>query len=440
MKYCELMSLRPSKEQNEKILDALTGMPEQIYYAASLIKDNGINHVINNLDKIRKYNDTIVYNLIEKIRVEGNLFFDILVFISQLEFVSHDNIYHIMGKTEEINDVLDKLYLYGVYDRIGQNGEYIKPHHAISEYVKRARYSYSKDTKKKIEHYINTKLLSGDVTLDTSELLFTIKSLIRANREIPTKYQIPSFILRAIIDHYHNKEYREVETLADLILTNYRKYDPAIIREVRYYLCMSYARTINRKFYDQIKEFHGMEYFFLQGFFKRIQKNFKEAEDYFRRALAVYNESAKTRRELVNVLLSQGKYSEAFDMAEENYNDNKLNSFHIHAFFMCLIRKKHLSKSDLDKLAELMTSIRMSHDPRSQEIFDTMHGEYEYYVNGDLQTAQKHLNKIISENPMKNKYPVRALAEIFVRAGYHEQAETLLRNNNVSRYSIFEEE
>src|SRR5690606_35063535 len=107
---------------------------------------------------------------------------------------------------------------------------------------------------------------------------------------------------------------------------------------------------------------------FLRGFLKRIQRNYPEAERFFRKALTEDSNSPKSRRELVNVLLAQNKYEDALELAEKNYDNGKLNAFHIQAYFICLTKKASKTIEDLGKLDELMKNIAISHDYKSSEI------------------------------------------------------------------------
>lgn len=424
LKYCELFKINPQKDQSEKILSALNGMPNQIYHCAQMIKEDGVVKTINKLEDIKRFSDVKVVQIIEAIKNEGELFYNLLVFIAKFEFVSYDFVYKLFDKNDELEKAIDSLYIYGVYDRIGINKEYIQSHHAITDYVKRAKLPLGDKLKERLHVEIKEVSLNGNNYHDVSQLLITVKSLLGSNQPLPEKYHIPSFIIRTIQDHYYEGNYSQVEILANKILDNHLKYDIDILREIRYILIMSYCRSGSEKFYDLIDFFTGTDYFFIQGFFLRHKKRFPEAEKNLRKALESDAHSPKTRRELVNVLLSQAKYSDALEFAESNYKQNNLNAFHIQGYFKSLVRKAYLTTEDKETLAELMHNITISHDNKAHEILLTMKGEYEYFVKKNLFESIHILKDAINKSYYKS-YPRKALAEIYAKNDFHGELSKL---------------
>jgi len=431
LKYCELFDINPAKAETEKILSVLNGMPGQIFHCARMINEEGIANTIGKLEEIKKHNDIKVFQIINAIKNEGELFFNLLVFISRFEFVSYDFLYKIFSRTDGTEEALDKLFIYGVFDRLGVNKEYIQPHHAISEYIKRAKLQVNDDTKRKLKHQINLLLNDGNDYPDISQILITIKTLIQNNQSIPDKYFIPSFVLRTIIDHYYDSNYRQVNILAEKIISNHLRYDSHIVREIKYWYCLSLSRkpfeNSNEKFTENLREFDGVDYYFLLGFNRRIQKKFREAEENFRDALRYDEKSQKTRRELVNVLLSQNRYPEALEFAKANYSKNKLSAFHIQGYFMCLVRKKNVNDDDKFILDELLTNIQISHDFKAKELFQTMKGEYEYFVNKNIPNSIKILKEAILYSEFKS-YPKKALLEIYNKADFRAEEARLRKD------------
>jgi len=431
LKYCELFGINPEKSETEKILSVLNGMPGQVFHCARMIKEEGIAHTIGKLEEIKKHNDIKVFQIINAIKNEGDIFYNLLVFISRFEFVSYNFIYKIFSRNSSTDDALDKLYIYGVFDRIGVNKEYIQPHHAISEYIKRAKFQIDTNTKTKLKNQINLLLNDGNDYPDISQILITIKTLIENNQKIPEKYFIPSFVLRTIVDHYYDSNYRQVNILAEKILSNHLRYDSHIVREIRYWYCMSLSRkAFDRSsdiFFHNLKEFDKVDYYFLLGFHQRMQKKFADAESNFREALRYDENSQKTRRELVNVLLSQNRYPEALEFAKANYLKNKLSAFHIQGYFMCLVRKRNINDDDIAILNELLNNIQISHDFKAKELYRTMKGEYEYFINKNVPNAIKILNEAIIISEFKN-YPKKALLEIYNKADFKSEEAKLRKD------------
>jgi len=436
LKYCELFELNPQKDQTEKILGSLNGMPNQIFHCAQMIKSEGIIKTINKLDDIKKFSDIKVVQIIEAIKTEGEIFYNLLVFIAKFEFVSYDFIYKLFGRSSKIEYALDQLYIYGVYDRIGINKEYINSHHAITDYVKRAKFPISQTIKEKLQKEMKLVTAPEDNEYnDLSQLLITIKSILETTNNIPDRYIIPSFIIRIIQNHYYEGNYDQVQALAEKILNNHLKYDTDIVREVRYILIMSYCRKGMEEFWDQIDYFEGLDHFFLRGFFLRHKKDFAEAERFIRKGLEIEPHSQKARRELVSALLAQSKYPDALEYAEANYNQNNLNAFHIQGYFKCLVRKPYLTNEDKETLTKLMEQIKISHDNKANEILLTMKGEYQYFVKKDMSGAIKMLKDAIDSSFYKT-YPRKALAEIYNKNDFHSEFSKLKKQIENSEESV----
>ena len=420
IKYCDLFSISPPKESIEVILSVLNGMPGQIFFTAFMINEHGSEFVVKNIDEVKKYDDFKVFNTIDLIRKNDESAYNLLLFISRFEFVSFDMVYKIFGRNDVVETALEKIFIFGVYDRIGADKEYIKVHHTISDYILRAKMELPFDIKQLLKKEVNEILARKADFPDVSEILVTIKSLIENGNKIPEKYFIPSVALRTIIEYYYAKAYDQVYDLASRMLSNFRKYDDAVIRDIRYWYCMALARHKKEEFFENLKMFDGVDYFFLLGFYRRIEKKNNEAEKYFLKALEFDNESQKARRELVNALLSQGKYGQAVEWARRNYEKKKLNAFHIQAYFICLLRKSTWSQSEKSIIDELIINIQKSHDFKANEIYQVMLGEYEYYIKGNFEEAVTLLKTAKDTCEFKN-YPIKALAEIYKRRGIEDQ-------------------
>jgi len=420
VKYCELFNIGPSKENIETILSVLNGMPAQIFFTAFMISEQGSEWVVKHIDDIKKYDDFKVFNTIDLVRCTSELSYNILLFISRFEFVSFEMVYKIFGRTDDVESALETLFIYGVYDRIGVDKEYIKVHYAIMDYILRAKMDLPISIKQLLRKEINEIITTRSEYPDVSEILVTIRSIIQDGGKIPEKYFIPSVALRTIIEHYYAKEFAQVFQLATRMLANHRNYDEGIIREIRYWLALSLAKQKKEEVFEHLEYFKGVDYYFLLGFYKRFQRKYGEAEKYFLKALEFDPESQKTKRELVNVLLSQRKYGQALDWARKNYEKKKLNAFQIQAYFICLLRKSNWSSSEKAIIDELMINIRKSHDFKANEIYQVMVGEYEFYINNNFEEAVRLLNNAKEQSEFKN-YPIRALSEIYKRRGFFEK-------------------
>lgn len=436
VKYLSLLRIDLRKKQAQEILSVLNGIPSQVHYAVERINDFGIIETIRKKHEIVDYGETQVFYIVDGIKSKGEVAFDLLVLISQFDFISYDFIYSIVGKTEEIDNLLEEFYIAGVFDLIGANKEYIKVHYPIADYLTRSKAkvnsSFKSVLKEKIKRFIKEE---GKVNefLDISELLHNIKGAIIDGYSLPDRYYIPSFVLKTIVELYYMENYTTVISLIDKVLENARRLEKNLIREFKYWLCLSLARQKDRRFEEEVQNIEGADYNYLYGFYFRIKKQLDNSEAYLKRALAKSSSFQRAKRELVNVLLLKSNFSEALEMAKDNYENQKLNAFHIQAYFISLTRKKYLSKEDKVIIEELLKNIERSSDFRAKEIASVMNGEYLYYVQKDYANAINVLRECLDKNKNKH-YPKRALNDIY------KKAEMISAANGVnSKYNEEEE-
>jgi hypothetical protein len=427
VKYCSLLNIELRSEQAEEILVLLNGIPAQVHYAVERINDFGIIETIKRKEEIVDYGETQVYYVIDSIRMKGKFAYDLLVLISYIDFISYDLIYSVVGKTEEVDTLLEEFYINGVFDLVGANKEYIKVHYPIVDYLTRSRAKidslHKAILKEKIKGFVQEEKTISDFQ-DISELLHNIKGAIIAGYKLPDRYYIPSFVLKTIVDLYYIENYNNVISLVDKVLENSNRLDKDLVREFKYWLCLALARLSNVRFEKEVQSIDGADYNYLFGFYFRIKKQLDNSENYLRGALNKNPGFQRAKRELVNVLLLKSNFDEALSMAKSNYENQKLNAFHIQAYFLCLTRKRYPSKEDKLVLTELLKNIERSSETKAQEIASVMKGEYLYYVKNDTAAAITALREAIDKSK-KKYYPQKALYEIYCRAGLHSVANEL---------------
>lgn len=440
VKYCTLLKLDLKKEQSEKILQLLNGIPAQVHYAVELIRDYGIIEALRLQNDIVDFGETQVFYTIELIKQKGNFAYELLVLISNFEFISYDFVHSIVGNTDNVNELLDDFYIAGVFDLVGANKEYIKVHYPIADYLTRSKVKLNPEFRNKLRNQIQN-FVKEESTIkdfqDVSELLYNIKGAIIEGHHLPEKYYIPSFVLKTIVELYYLENYPSVISLVDKVLENSRKLDTEIIREFRYWLCLSLARKSDARFELEVQNLDGADYNYLYGFYFRFKKQYDNAETYLRGALLKNSGFQRAKRELVNILLLKSNYAGALESAKANYENQKLNAFHIQAYFICITRKKFMSKDDKIIIEELLKNIDRSFDFRAKEIASVMKGEYEYYVKNDIGQAITILRECIDHNKRKH-YPMKALEEIYNKGNMFVPAN-MIREKNKNVIETFDE-
>jgi tetratricopeptide (TPR) repeat protein len=266
---------------------------------------------------------------------------------------------------------------------------------------------------------------------DYSEFLFTLQNMIREGLPIPSKYLIPSFILKSVIKEYNDRHYKTVIELATKLLENEGKFDFQIIRETRIWLCLAYCRKQNEKFFEVVNYFKSgqeeslIEFYFLLGFYYRNGDRMDDAEYNFLEVLKIEPNHSRTKRELVNVYLRKGEYMKALNWARENYTRFKTNILHIQAYFTCLIKKQEISEEDLHIIGELLDNAEKSLDKKASDIKREMQAEFDYYIEGNDGRAITSLSESLKMNP-NNYFAFRALLEIYKRENKIQEIDELI--------------
>ena len=178
------------------------------------------------------------------------------------------------------------------------------------------------------------------------------------------------------------------------------------------------ANSKDRRALENVQYFKGntIAYNFLKGFYYRNVNQKQRALECYYRVLKVDRNHPRTKREIVNILLSDMKYEEAYEMAKENYEKDKTNIFHIQSYFISLIRRnEYLTPEDIRILNNLIKAVENSVDSKGIDIARCMKGEYAYYVKRNLDEAKDILLEASRINENKT-YPKKTLREIYKSA------------------------
>lgn len=239
------------------------------------------------------------------------------------------------------------------------------------------------------------------------------------------------------MDLYYKGNYQSVISLVDKVLENTKNLDHTIIREFNYWLCLSLAKTKNNRFEIEVQKLDGIDYDYLYGFFYRFKRDFDRAQKHLQLAVNKSPNFQRAKRELVNILLLREDFEVALITAKENYENQKLNAFHIQAYFLCLIRKKYRSKEDKEILDELFKNIDRSYDSRAKEIANVMKGEYEFHINSNTAEAISILRECIKTNISKH-FPIKSLINVYEKTGMTVAANELKHSRNYKDLSYLD--
>lgn len=425
--YGKALGLSSSSKYNE-ILSTLNGIPSQVYYAVEYIRRFGIDVTLRNKGIILDYGDKPVMSIIADIKERGEESFSLLVLLSKLQTTSYDMIYNLVGNTDFVNQELEFFYVSGVFSLFGENKEYIEVHYSIADYIRRSRVDIKPEYRQKlndsVEEFVDRQA-SNVLFTDLSQMYHDIRGAIMEGKEISSKYYLPSFTLNAIAELYNNSQYNSVINLVDKMLLKSNQYDENTIREYRYWLCMSLARNKDRRFEKEVQYFYeSADYYFLKGFYWRLKKDLRKAEEFLGEALKLNSNHQRTKREIVNVYIMNENYQEGLTLAKENFMRKKTNPFHIQAYFICLLHNNEQNvESVQEELYMLLDLIQKSLDKKAKSMYTTMLGEYIYYVQNNPLKAIEVLEN--SVNKYGNVFAFKALGEIYKKEGLKDKYHVL---------------
>lgn len=433
LKIYQLENLR--REDKEFFINHLNGIPSQIIYAVNLIEINPLE-AKKNINEILEYSDKFSSTILN--HLENTPYaYQLSVLLSTNEIFSIDLINKVFGENDETAIALQKLFDLSLFNFVFGGYEYVKLNPTLSDFINRSKikldYGYN-DRLNEVTKHLLKEDLDKIIIDDYSEFMITLQKMLEDEVKIPKKYFIPSLIIKNIIKEYDKGNYDYVIKICLELLEN-NNYDQQIIWETNYRLTLAFARTRNEIFFDYISFFKNdinqLDYYFLLGFYYRHKGNKAKALEYYYKALKYYPEHSRTKREIVNLYLSLGKYDEAVDLAKENFEKRKTNIYHIHSYFISIIRRKRkFSYSELDTLRNLMNAVGLSPDIKSEDILRCMKGEYAYYVESNLKLANEILLEAIKLNENKN-YPTKSLSEIFRKEGLNDSVEELNNLNDL---------
>ena len=433
IQYLKLCGIELTPDDIKFFLQYLNGIPGQIIYASNLIETMGVFEAKRNVQDIEEFDELQALSVLEFLD-DDELSKQILIALSKFEIISYDLVYKIFGESDELYKSIQKLYDLSLFYSVSSTHDYLKLNSSISDYINRSRLVLNQIYNDRIKD-ITKELISQPIELneysDYSEFLFTLQMMIKNNQTIPSKYLIPSFILKSMVQEYYNRQYKTVIELAKKVLENPVKFDYQIIRETRYWLCLAYSRTQDDRFFEEIGHFKDQrdetnkDFFFLLGFYYRNSDRINDAERNYLTVLEIDENHSRTKRELVIVYQRNNEYMKALNWAKDNYYRYRTNILHIHAYFTCLIKKQNLSGEEIEMLRELLKNAKKSMDKKANDIYREMQAEYDYYIDGKSDKAIAALEESLKINS-NNYFAFRALLEIYTRKQLHNKIENLI--------------
>ena len=407
-------------DEIDGVISKIPGLPSYVFRIADLMKAYQTpDLLLRQIDELVKTEERSFVPILNKIQEDQDAF-QVMIMLSMFEFLSIDIIESVLklaGKVGTLYDCLEKLYAYGLFERIGGSNQYVRINAVVADYLSRNKIKLCRQYKNALRQVLREGMARDDFSDDLSGYLASIQKAIQDDvKHVDKKYLIPSFTLKVIIDEYKKKHYSKVITLSRRFLEDHINFYEEIVRSVRYWMCMAMCRLQDENFFSEAKEFSGYSQMFLYGFYSRCKRDYESAYSYYEKALRLSEVDrdkkyvAKAQHEIVIVLMKLGDYKSALSVAVENYKRESTNKYHVEAYFHCLIRTTNRDSVLLKRLLDEFKSLSM--DAHNEIMFQTMSLEYDYYIKHDKSVLSKLKETVEHSSKDIRYYPYIALKKI----------------------------
>ncbi len=396
--YLEIDNISLSKEDYKNYVGMMNGFPEQIKFTCSLIAKNGIQRTYDFSSEIANYDSEIIGQLMRTIE-SSKEDMDFLRFLIELNMVSYQILQKIVLDDDLVKEKINKFYINGIIEFVGVSNEYIKIETAIKDYVTRAEYILSDDYSKKLDKYISDFINEYQYEeLDMPDYLLKLKESLKANGEIDNQYMIPSQYLKTMVELYEKqKDYAKVIEYADIVLKSTDYIEEKLIFEIRYFLCMALAKRRNRRMLSEVQNISGADHSFLLGFYYRMVGSYDKALEELNKSLVIRKNFSKAKREKVQVLINLERYEEALDVAKENYENDKANPYHAHAYFLCLIKGDEFESNE-SVITEVVDNLGKATSDLGKELYIRCRALKEAYLDKNIDMALALIENAFKES------------------------------------------
>lgn len=397
-KYLEIDDIFLSRDDYKNYVGMMNGFPEQIKFACSLISKYGIQRAYDFSSEIESYESEIIGQLMRKLE-ESKEDMEFLRFLIELNMISYQTLQRIVLNDDLVKEKINKFYINGIIEFVGVSNEYIKIATAVKDYVTRAEYTLSEDYANKLDKYVSDFLNGYQYEeLDMPDYLLKLKESLKVNGKIDNEYMIPSQYLKTMVELYEKqKDYAKVIEYADIVLKSTDYIEDKLVFEIRYFLCMALAKRRNRRMLSEVQKIKGADHNFLLGFYYRMIGSYDKALEELDKSLKIRRQFAKAKREKVQVLINLERFDEALDVAKENYENDKANPYHAHAYFLCLIKGEELEQNT-DIINEVVDNLGKSTSDLGKELYVRCDALKVAYLERNLDMALAFIEKAVEES------------------------------------------
>lgn len=423
----DIEEIKLNQEDFKIISDQFSGFPEQIIYTTSLLIHEGKEYVITHPHEIIEYNTEKVARLVRSF-TNNQLALQILKILSESEFLSFNVLEDILQEDfKEARDIISQFSNEFIIEYVGNTREFLRLNDSVKDYIQRLGYKLIDKYNTNLQVHAQNSFKDYEIfDRDISDYVISFKEALKQGYQVPKEFLIPSHYVNAMRELYnYERRYKEVVTLADRILQNEKYLDKRIIKEIRYWLCLSLARRRDRRILEEVQKIDGADHNFLLGFYFRIVGRHDDAIQRFNKVLEEAPNFYRAKRELVQVYLNTEQYDEAFTLARENYFMDKNNPYNLQSYFRCLIKLE--GPKQKNELKNLLQDLEKNPHEKAHEMFMTAQAQYHAFVENNDIKALKVADDAIAAFP-KNIYPCLTKLEILRRSNNVSELEKTIKD------------
>ena len=348
--------------------------PLQLVKIAEIIVNNGVGEARRNVESLRNNGDFILSEILNRYR-DNEKALDFMTLLAQPGMMSYEDIKNVYKEGyEELKEVIDDLIIHSLVYETGVSSSVLKIDTAVGDYLIRIKRKVPSDLKKNLNDYLRASLPSADVLTEAPSLyMMTCREALNDGRVNVEDLLLPSIAMNYLIKLYHSgNQYEKVVTFARNLLDGNLTVtmDDDLRQEIIFWECLSYAHLRDKdRFYQRLSLIQDKaDKLFLKGFFKNKSEDYDGAIVDLSGALRIKPGMNKAKREIVTSYMKLKKYDDALKYAKENYSSAPENSYHIIAYFECLLFQKNRTADDERIMDTLIEHVRNSFLQNKEEL------------------------------------------------------------------------
>lgn len=428
--YSKLNGLLLEKSELADISQQFSGFPDEIFYAIDIIKQHSKQYLYSHTHLISEYSDNKIQTIIAAFSYSEDDH-KVLKIISKLHVVSYESIQKILDLANMSNKIKDieRYIRHGIVKTLGVDGEYLTLNVAARNYYERQ--IHLEDKLKSIISKFVASIDINDPETDLFDENFVIQEKLISGEIVSQEKMIPSYYLKTMKVLYDSRKNRQVVNLADVILESSEVLDNYIRNEIQFFLCSSLARLKEKRFLDEVWGVSGYKHNFLFGFYYRQIGQYERAISKFNQVLDENPTYSQAKRELVLLYNKIGEYGKAYSMAKDNYDNNRNNPYHIHAYFQSVIYQNEDRIPLVEKrkiLEELLRNFSRIESPNARNMYLISKAKYAMEVTVDYDEVNEIIAEMKSEFPEDNTYLLLFQVDFFEKVKKVEELEKVLTN------------